>query len=354
MKKIFSLLSALIIFLTYNINPQDQELSKISGKVFDSKTKLPVHDVNIYLSSTLYGTTTNSKGDYILSKIPDGEYKLVVSRIGYEPIVIDIIVKDSKHLEKTFYLDEKIYDFDEVTVEAKRPDKWKEQLDIFKKYFFGLTEYSANCKIENEYDLDFKESESDELIATAKRPLIIINKSLGYSIYCELKNFQYNPASQTIQTVYYPYFQLLNPADVDEYRIWKKNRKFARLLSLNRVLISLAKSNFELNEYMFEKCEGYSTDCRQIKPDQIPITFNPETGFNTISFPYNLRIKNHLTGSDSYISLPFGYAQFNRYGFVRRAYSVKVFGDFAKLGISTVLPQEYYDEKMIEDLLEKI
>ena len=354
MKRFVFLLLVIAISTVTNTFSQDNNKCKISGKVFDSKTKKPMGDVNVYLAGTLHGSTTDANGDFSISKIPIGNYNLVVSRIGYEPVVISIMLFDETPIEKTFYLKEKVYDIDEVTVNAEEPDKWKDQLARFKKYFFGQTGFSADCEIENEYDLNFEEGESGELTAKSENPLTIINKNLGFEIYCELAAFKYSPGTQIVHSLYYPYFRELNPENESESREWSKNRKYACFLSLNRVLIALAKSSYRLKEYRFAKCEGFAFDCEPIHPEQIDVKFNPESGLYTISFPFHLGIKNRITGNESYISLPYGYAQFNKYGFVKRAYSIEVIGEFAKLGISTALPCEFYDDILISDYLERM
>ena len=41
--------------------------SGISGMVLDSKTKMPINNVNVYIKNTPIGTMTNEKGYFNLS-----------------------------------------------------------------------------------------------------------------------------------------------------------------------------------------------------------------------------------------------------------------------------------------------
>lgn len=54
----------------------------LSGKI-TSEGK-PVEFVNVYLKATHYGTSSDLEGKYLLSNIPEGNYTVVVSAIGYE------------------------------------------------------------------------------------------------------------------------------------------------------------------------------------------------------------------------------------------------------------------------------
>src|SRR5690625_3814097 len=54
----------------------------LSGKI-TSEGK-PVEFVNVYLKATNYGTASDAEGKYLLNNIPEGNYTVVVSALGYE------------------------------------------------------------------------------------------------------------------------------------------------------------------------------------------------------------------------------------------------------------------------------
>ena len=56
---------------------------KITGKVTDAKTGEPLVGVNILISGTSLGASTDIEGDYIILNIPPGKYNLIFSSIGY-------------------------------------------------------------------------------------------------------------------------------------------------------------------------------------------------------------------------------------------------------------------------------
>ncbi len=75
---------------------------KIFGKVLDSAINLPLEYVAISLFAAgekkpLTGTTSDSTGDFTISKIPSGKYNIVFEFIGFRTININNIIVDQQH-----------------------------------------------------------------------------------------------------------------------------------------------------------------------------------------------------------------------------------------------------------------
>lgn len=69
---------------------------------------------------------------------------------------------------------------------------------VFRDEFIGLTKNAGDCYIMNEGDITFNyQSCKDTLRATARKPLIIVNKSLAYQITYYLENFEYDKIHNT-------------------------------------------------------------------------------------------------------------------------------------------------------------
>lgn len=65
---------------------QETKMVTLTGVVLDEK-KAPMIGVTVYLETeTIIGTTTNAKGEYALS-IPEGDFNVIFSFIGYEKVV---------------------------------------------------------------------------------------------------------------------------------------------------------------------------------------------------------------------------------------------------------------------------
>lgn len=76
MKKLCSIL----FLISISISAQNFSLS---GKVFNSDNNAPVEGVNIIVKGTTYGTATDKAGNFFFPSLPEGEYEIVFSAVGY-------------------------------------------------------------------------------------------------------------------------------------------------------------------------------------------------------------------------------------------------------------------------------
>ncbi len=76
---------------------------KISGTITDATTKLPVEFATVALTAPnsekpINGSICDDKGKFSITKIPNGTYRLIISFIGYENVVVDnVIISDKNH-----------------------------------------------------------------------------------------------------------------------------------------------------------------------------------------------------------------------------------------------------------------
>ena len=68
------------------------QTGNLLGTVSDSNGSFPLSGANVYLEGTNFGGITDSGGKIYLSNLPAGNYKLVVSYIGYENQEKDISI----------------------------------------------------------------------------------------------------------------------------------------------------------------------------------------------------------------------------------------------------------------------
>ena len=68
------------------------QTGNLLGTVSDSNGSFPLPGANVYLEGTNFGGITDSGGKVYLSNLPAGNYKLVVSYIGYENQEKDISI----------------------------------------------------------------------------------------------------------------------------------------------------------------------------------------------------------------------------------------------------------------------
>jgi len=119
MKKLFILLLLpILVFAQGNIN----------GYLHDKSTGEPLIYANVMLANTNLGTASDVHGYYVISGIPNGTYKLIVSMMGYEQIEKEIIISNNE-LREDFEIAPKAVAGEEVIVTADRM-RFKEKVEI--------------------------------------------------------------------------------------------------------------------------------------------------------------------------------------------------------------------------------
>ena len=236
------------IFLLYFIysvtvpNPaysQFPNRARIHGMVTDSTTGRPLHYANVFLSNTTKGAATDQDGIYSIENVPLGKYELVVSMIGYEREIIQIQVTQAIEIEYNFQLFPKPLEAPELVVTAKRPKKWKKNLQEFYRYLFGTSKNASKCKILNPEVLDFTIDEIfGELIATTEQPIVIENNALGYKIHLHLIEFSHNSQGQW-RYLFKSKFEPLTPKNEKEQKNWMRKRLEAFYGSFRHFLTAL-------------------------------------------------------------------------------------------------------------------
>ncbi len=161
---------------------------EIFGIVLNSKTDQPLVGTSIYFDNTTFGTTSNSKGEFVLEFHKDIKTPLVISFMGFET---KILYKFSTIEKLKIYLDESLNNLDEVLLISK--DDWSRALKLseFKKHYLGESQNSLACEILNENDIILNYDKKKKLLtAKAKNSILIQNNNLKYLITGELQNFE--------------------------------------------------------------------------------------------------------------------------------------------------------------------
>ncbi len=232
------------------LNAQNLKTGKVFGYVVDDSTGLPLENVNVFISNTIYGASTNGNGYFEIEHVPVGNHELVAAMVGYYSDSKMVTVTEKSKYKVRFGLDRMMYSLEEaVVVEAERPYKWLNDLKKFKSKLFGEGDFAAECSIENSELLDFEWSEGGIMTAKAKGPLKIKNKALGYDIQFVLVNYYWQPKTGKLRYVYRIRFKPMNSDIEDEKRKWEKNRKRAYEGSLRHFLSCLYNNSLEENGF---------------------------------------------------------------------------------------------------------
>ena len=113
------LLYSLLVLFCLTENAISQSTGNIKGSITDD-LKSPLQQVNIVLDKTNFNTTTNGKGEYIISNIPPGYYGIIISHIGYQSIKREIIVKKNETVEYSYALQASTGEIPSVEVYGER------------------------------------------------------------------------------------------------------------------------------------------------------------------------------------------------------------------------------------------
>lgn len=129
MKKYIFILAGLYCALTSAMSGQPaplehSELKKsdanIIGHVLDKNSEEHLPYITIALKGTTIGTVTDATGHYFLKNLPEGNFVMEVSSVGYKTIIRSVTLKKGKTLEENFELEEDAIALDGVVVSANR------------------------------------------------------------------------------------------------------------------------------------------------------------------------------------------------------------------------------------------
>lgn len=343
-------LSTLLILFLFSTSIYAQKIeNSIYGYVFDKSTGEPIEDVNVYLSNTTWGSSTNKEGYFRIRQIPQGIHELVVTNIGYNYESKSILMKSGNELKFEFHLKPIIYETETTLVEESVPTKWLRDLEFFKHYFLGQTEFVEDCEIDNAEVLNFTRPNRSFFIGTAEQPLIITNKALGYQISCVLVSFSYSRDTKLWRWSIKPKFTELKPASDQEYEEWKINRIQAYKGSLYHFLRSFMTE--QLKEEGFDiypvSQAGVKIPRQRWRATIVDYEDFIEPGI--LSNERKLRFNNYLhvvyeNNDVSWIRLNYADITLDEYGYPEDENPYMIYGQWAVRGVGDLLPKNYQPE----------
>ena len=244
--------SVLVLFFLFLFGiGQSQE---ISGLVLDSKNNMPLEGASVYFNNTTIGSTTNSRGEFILEFIEAIKTPLIISFIGYETV---ILYNFSTTNELEIQLNESTNVLNEVILTNK--DDWPRKLKLkeFKRNYLGESKNGLASKILNEDDIILRyDKDEKRLTAWANVPILIRNKKLEYLITIELEHFEVNyfyvsknRKRLKVEYVYYSGRNLYKSLQDSPTAITNENRLDAYFGSTLHFMRALANQNLENKGY---------------------------------------------------------------------------------------------------------
>ena len=95
----------------------------IKGFVYEKANSEPIIGATLSLKDKNKGTQSNVNGFFSISKLEPGDYTLLVTAIGFEPLEKQIKVEADEAAGQKIYLEKKSRELKGVKVSARREDK---------------------------------------------------------------------------------------------------------------------------------------------------------------------------------------------------------------------------------------
>ncbi|MBP9208848.1 MAG: TonB-dependent receptor [Saprospiraceae bacterium] len=110
----------LLFFIICLLGGLNAQKASIRGNVYDKATGEPLSFATVFLEGTNFGDVTDDLGFFAISGMPAGEYRLVVSYLGYDTFSVSISVRGSQILNKQIHLSESSTLLGEVSISGKK------------------------------------------------------------------------------------------------------------------------------------------------------------------------------------------------------------------------------------------
>ena len=211
----------------------------VYGFVRDSNTGEALSDVNIFLSGTTIGTTSDNSGGFSFNSGISGKFTIVFSHVGYEPESYTIHLNGEAGFHKyDISLSGTTIGLDSIQVTASNRE-WLNDLDEFEEQLLGKSGHSDHTYIKNPWVLEFSRDKQDRLYARSRVPLDIVNRALGYNIRLDLVEFEWARVDSRFMYLGRIRFEPLSVFDESIQNRWDSRRENSYKGSYEHFLESL-------------------------------------------------------------------------------------------------------------------
>lgn len=121
--RLISLLKlTLVIIPVFAFQLSNAQTGNIRGFVYEKETGEPVIFTNVILKGTILGAATDVNGYYSITKVPPGEYTIVITNLGYDSLKLDVSLKAGEIVTKKLFLKKSSINLKTVNVSADRQE----------------------------------------------------------------------------------------------------------------------------------------------------------------------------------------------------------------------------------------
>lgn len=342
------------------LNPKEK--ISLFGTVRDANTKEPISGVNVFISGSLKGSSSDKFGNFAIDELYPNIYEIVFSHVAYDIRLMTINAKHKKPSSFSVILIPKTIQLKEVEINATKEKNWNYHYYLFESEFLGNTINAARCEIVNSEAITFKfDREKQVLTAKADQPLIIENYALGYEIQYFLESFENDDKKSVIHGVLN--FREISPGSKKETRQWRKNRKKSYYGSYTHFLKALYNNKLRKEGFRIYLADTVgSKNITQISEDEIlsesrkdlnvKMAFDNFLKIEFVRSDYrnqNERIREYYSTENgiqngiqtSYLKLNLPYTTILKNGFLKEQFAVTKYGYWSWERVAEYLPFEY-------------
>jgi len=110
-----------VVFLAFSTHAFAQDnTATVRGSVFESKSRQAILFTNVQLEGTSYGAVTDVNGYFTISKVPPGNYTILITYIGFDTLRQKVSLKKGDVYTKKFYLKKGTYELTGATISAEK------------------------------------------------------------------------------------------------------------------------------------------------------------------------------------------------------------------------------------------
>ena len=268
------------------------------GLLLDKLTNQPIAGASVFINSSGIGTVSGSDGRFDLSKFFQAKFGypvLTIAVMGYETATYNLANAKG---DVVIYLNPLVRELETVTVNAAIKNGWEKYGSEFIESFLSYSEFSNKCNIENPEVLKFYyESNSNTLKVIAKKPLIIINKALGYKITYWLESFEHNFSTRILYYSGLTFYEDLirdNKRKVQAER-WIKNRESAYRGSVMHFIRSVYAGQLASSGFIVRPLEKVKDEIKNRYTNVVGTKLLNETDFSdTVGTQKIIQFPNYL------------------------------------------------------------
>lgn len=111
-----------LVLLSISAAAFAQSTGTVRGFVYDRENGEPMIFTNVFLKNTTFGASTDVNGYYSISRIPPGDYTLMVTSVGYDTASVDITIKRGDILNERLVIGESSVQMQEFEVSAEKQE----------------------------------------------------------------------------------------------------------------------------------------------------------------------------------------------------------------------------------------